>query len=126
MPGESAWPDWTNGESTANLSNGPTAPLEPDGLATFFHSRAASEIRVAHAQACPVQVDPIAQMRPVADQRLVGQLHKGIRVSKVAFGGEQRLVSELLDDCFRRRLPDKDSNSRIGALRLVSSAPSPS
>jgi hypothetical protein len=35
---------------------------------------------------------------PVADKALERHLHNGILVSKVAFGGEQRGIGELLDD----------------------------
>src|ERR1700693_1448950 len=52
----------------------------------------------ARAQARPVRIDPLAQLRPAADQRLVRYLHKGMPLSKVAFGGEQRSIGELLDN----------------------------
>jgi len=55
------------------------------------------------AQPGAVFIQPLSQPRPPADQSLVRYLHKGIRVSKVAFGGEQRGIGELLDDVFGGR-----------------------
>jgi len=50
------------------------------------------------AQPGAVFIQPLSQLRPAPDQRLVRNLHKGVLVSKVAFGGEQRGIGELLDD----------------------------
>src|SRR5258708_8499292 len=50
----------------------------------------------ARAQTGSVHVDPLAQLRPVADQHLLRYLHKGIPVSKDPFRSHQRSISKLL------------------------------
>src|SRR5208283_6062610 len=50
------------------------------------------------AQPGAVFIQPLSQSWPAADQSLMRNLHKGILVSKVAFGGKQRGIGELLDD----------------------------
>ena len=54
-------------------------------------------------------VDPAAQLRPAADERLVGDLDGGLPVAVVAAGGEEARRRPALDHAARRRPPPRGS-----------------